>query len=118
MKTGAIYERRAELALRARGLQIVEKNYRCRLGEIDLICRDGNLLIFVEVRYRSTTGFANSTASVTRAKQRKLLLAAQYYLQQQGISERVPCRIDVIAFDGRQSSTEDGIQWIKNAITL
>jgi putative endonuclease len=113
-----MFEKRAERALRARGLQIVEKNYRCRLGEIDLICRDGSVLIFVEVRYRSQTGFATAAASITRAKQRRLLQAAQHYLQRRGISGQVPCRIDVVAFDGRQSEAEDGIQWLKNAITL
>jgi putative endonuclease len=113
-----MFERRAERALRARGLQIVEKNYRCQLGEIDLICREGNTLVFVEVRYRSRTAFANATASIGRAKQRRLLLAAQHYLQRRGISEQVPCRIDVVAFDGRQSGIDDGIQWLQNAVTL
>ena len=118
MKTGAMFEKLAERALRARGLHIVEKNYRCRLGEIDLICREGNVLVFVEVRYRSRTGFASSADSIDYWKQRRLLLAAQYYLQRRGISDRVPCRIDVVAFDGRQAEAEDRIQWLRNAITL
>lgn len=118
MKTGALFEQRAAQALRARGLQIVERNYRCRVGEIDLVCREGQVLVFVEVRYRSPTGFGSSTDSIGPAKQRRLLRAAQYYLQQRGIYGTIPCRIDVVAYDGAKSADEDGIQWLKNAITL
>lgn len=118
MKTGAYYERQAAAMLQAHGLEIIETNYRCKTGEIDLVCRQARTLVFVEVRYRSNPGYASAAASVTPAKQRRLLRATQTYLQQRGISDRVPCRIDVVAFDGGRSNTEDGIQWLKNAITL
>lgn len=118
MKKGTRFEQRAAKALRARGLQIVERNYRCRVGEIDLICREGGVLVFVEVRYRGRTGFATSTDSIGPEKQRRLLRAAQYYLQQRGIYGTLPCRIDVVAYDGETAGDEDGMQWLKNAITL
>ena len=75
-------------------------------------------MVFVEVRYRSHSGFASAAASVDRAKQRRLSQTAQYYLQQRGLTDRQPCRIDVLAFDDSGSPGEDEIQWLQNAVTL
>ena len=116
MKRGEYYERRAEQYLRDAGLSILERNFRCKLGEIDLVCQDGKSLVFVEVRFRSNPRYASAAASVTPAKQRRLVAAAQHYLLQRGLSERQPCRFDVLAFDGALSAPEDGIEWLKNAI--
>lgn len=120
MDTGKLYEQRAAHFLRAAGLDIVTRNYRCKAGEVDLVCRDGPTLVFVEVRCRSRLGFASAAASVTPAKQRRLVAAAQHYLQRHRLAERSPCRIDVITFDpepnAQQRPREDEIQWIKNAI--
>jgi putative endonuclease len=117
MNKGPWFESRAAEFLRAAGLQVLETNFRCRLGEIDLICRDEAALVFVEVRYRSRSQFASAASSIDRTKQRRLLRAAQYYLQQRGLSDRQPCRIDVIAIDGGPGRAQDGIQWIRDAIT-
>ena len=116
MKRGEYYERRAGEYLRAAGLAVVERNFRCKLGEIDLICREGDTVVFVEVRFRGNPRFASAAASVTPAKQRRLIAAARFYLQQRGLTERQPCRFDVLAFDGAACNAEDGIEWLKNAI--
>lgn len=120
MDRGSAFEARAARFLRGAGLEIITRNYRCKAGEIDLVCRDGNTLVFIEVRFRSRRGFASAAASVTPAKQRRLVATAQHYLQRHRLAERTPCRIDVIAFDhatdGHQRAGEDEIQWLKNAI--
>jgi putative endonuclease len=94
--------------LQARGLDLVERNFRCKAGEIDLILREGQTLVFVEVRQRADPRFGGAAASVTPAKQRRLLLAAQFYLQRLRTSP--PCRFDVVAIDG------GALSWLKNAI--
>lgn len=94
--------------LQEQGLTLVERNYLCKGGEIDLIMQDGSMLVFVEVRKRSHTIFGGAAASVTPAKQRRLIKAAQHFLQRY----RMPpaCRFDVIAMDG------DTMQWLKNVL--
>ena len=101
-------EDRAESMLSRAGLRTVIRNYRCRRGEIDLVMRDGEHLVFVEVRYRRNRGFGSAAASVDAGKQRRLILAAQHYLlanRWQG-----PCRFDVVTFD-----PDRGEHWIRDA---
>lgn len=105
---GRAAEQQAAAFLAARGLQEIERNYRVRGGEIDLVMRDGEHLVFVEVRYRSRSDFGGAAASVTAAKQARLALAAQHYLQQRG--NRTPCRFDVVALAPDQPP-----QWIRDA---
>lgn len=97
--------------LQQQGLRCEARNYRCRGGEIDLIMRDGNAdaetLVFVEVRTRKTARHGSAAESVDRHKQRKLIIAAQHFLQNQ---KAMPaCRFDVVALN------ENRIDWIKNA---
>ncbi|WP_107850919.1 YraN family protein [Oceanimonas marisflavi] len=107
---GAIHERRAEDYLQAQGLQPVTRNYQCKLGEIDLIMRQGNTLVFVEVRFRQRSQFGGAAVSVTRAKQAKLRRTALCYLHMKGLNEaHQSCRFDLVACDG------DQINWIQNA---
>lgn len=94
--------------LQQQGLQLVERNFRCKGGEIDLIVRDQVTLVFVEVRKRADASHGGAAASITAAKQRRLLIAAQSYLQR--YREPPACRFDVIAIDGEQ------MEWLKNAI--
>jgi putative endonuclease len=84
--------------LRQQGYRILERNYRCRFGEIDLIARDGGTLAFIEVKTRRSKRFGPAVASVTVEKQRHLIKAAQIYLTQTGQSH-VLCRFDVVAID-------------------
>jgi putative endonuclease len=105
---GQTAEARAEAFLVKQGLAPVARNWRCRFGEIDLIMQDGATRVFVEVRLRSRSDFGGAAASVTPAKQRKLLAAARQYLS--GLQTLPPCRFDVVALDG--SGAPD---WIRNA---
>ena len=77
---GSDAEQIAAAHLQKQGLVLVAQNYRCRFGEIDLILNDQNTLVFVEVRMRSSEAFGGAAASITAAKQAKLLLAARHYL--------------------------------------
>lgn len=95
--------------LASRRLQVVERNFRVRGGEIDLVCRDGKTLVFVEVRLRSRSDFGGAAASITAGKRRRLVLAARHYLL------RVPnadCRFDCILLDRLDLAA---IEWIQNA---
>ena len=110
--TGIAAEELAAHYLAERGLAIVGRNYRCRLGEIDLIARDGDMLVFVEVRLRSSARFGGALASITAIKQRKLIAAAGLYLSRLPRTPR--CRFDAIlldALDGRR------IEWLRNVIS-
>lgn len=105
---GIAAEQRACHHLEQQGLRRVAQNYRCKGGEIDLIMQanDGTV-VFVEVRSRSSAEFGGALASITPAKQRKILLAAQHYLQQ--FRQLPPCRFDVVAFEG------EALTWIPDA---
>lgn len=105
---GQAAEQRAAAFLAANGLTEIERNYRVRGGEIDLVMRDGEHLVFVEVRYRSRGDFGGAAASVTSAKQARLALAAEHYLQRSG--GLAPCRFDVVALQGDQDP-----EWIRDA---
>lgn len=94
MNRGAAAEALAAEFLQARGLTIIERNYRCRGGEIDLIARDGETLIFVEVRLRSGAAFGGAAASINAAKRKRLGFAASHYLGRLG--REPPCRFDAI----------------------
>ena len=101
--------------LSAQGLQLLAHNLRCKAGEIDLIMRDGSVLVFVEVRARRNARFGGAAASVNRAKQEKLIRAAQYFLPrltERHFAGRPPaCRFDVVCFQ------DDGLAWLKNAFS-
>lgn len=110
---GADAERAAEHWLAARGLHTLARNYRCRRGEIDLVMRDGDCVVFVEVRLRSRGDFGGASASVDGAKQRRLIVAAQHFLLGQPALRDAPCRFDVVAGSGR-----DDWQWLRDAFQL
>ena len=110
-ETGVRAEDIARRHLEQRGLKTRTKNYRCRLGEIDLIMEEGNTLVFVEVRYRRSTDFGSAAESVNRLKQRKLIKTAEHYLNNSALPEP-PCRFDVLAISGRNL---ENVIWIKDA---
>ena len=107
---GYAAEQRALDHLMSQGLMPVTRNAHSRVGEVDLIVRDGDELVFVEVRLRSGAGFGGALASVGPAKQAKLRRAAQRWLLKTfGERPWPPCRFDVIAIEG------DALQWIRAA---
>ena len=95
--------------LQLRGLRLLERNYSCRMGEIDLILCDGPALVFAEVRLLRNLDYGGAAASITAAKRQRILRAARHYLS--GRPER-PCRFDVILLDALDP---DRIEWIKDA---
>lgn len=99
--------------LQAQGLQVLERNYRCTRGEIDLIMEDTQGIIFVEVRYRRDLRFGSSAESVDYRKQAKLISTALNYLQQHKSAARRPSRFDVIALS--PGVGHDQVEWIKDA---
>jgi putative endonuclease len=105
---GQTAESRAEAFLETQGLKLVARNWRCRFGEIDLVMQDAATLVFVEVRLRSRADFGGAAASVTPAKQKKLLAAARQYLS--SLKTLPPCRFDVVALTGDAAP-----DWIRNA---
>jgi putative endonuclease len=110
-KPGARAELAAAQYLQRHGLKLVESNYRCRFGEIDLILRDGETLVFAEVRQRSNSNFGGAAASIDTRKQQRLILTAQHYLT--SISRIPPCRFDAVLLDAAEN-----IEWVKNAFEL
>lgn len=97
---GARFEQLALERLERAGLTLVERNFRTRFGELDLVMRDGPTLVFAEVRYRRDARFGGGAASVGPAKRGRLARAAQGFLQSHPRLAALPCRFDVIAFDG------------------
>jgi putative endonuclease len=106
--TGARAEDLCAKLLSAAGLRVIERNWRCRLGEIDLIAEEEGTLVFAEVRMRARGGFGGAGESLTAAKRSRLIAAARLYLTGR---PQAPCRFDVFLLDGAPAS----VQWIRNA---
>lgn len=106
---GALAETLAAQYLVQRGLRVIERNFRVRGGEIDLVCTDHGSLVFVEVRLRSRGDFGGAAASIGVVKQRRIILAARHYLV--GKPE-CPCRFDAVLLDELDA---DRIEWIRDA---
>ncbi|HEY2345250.1 MAG TPA: YraN family protein [Xanthomonadaceae bacterium] len=111
--TGAGFEAAARAYLEAAGLRLLVANARYRVGEIDLVMRDGDAIVFVEVRYRRGRDFGGSALSVDAIKQRKLAMAAQCFLAEHPALAKCPCRFDVVAVEGAADAPR--IEWIRNA---
>lgn len=111
IETGKAAEDLALTYLTNKGLKLVERNYSCRRGEIDLIMEDNRTLIFIEVRYRKTNTYGSALESITPQKQAKLITCASHYLTQQKINK--PTRFDAIAVSpGRDTMT---VEWVPDA---
>jgi putative endonuclease len=105
---GQAGEDQALAYLTKQGLKLVERNFRCKVGEIDLIMQDCGSLVFIEVRHRDSVSHGGALASITPAKQRRLVRAAQFYLLR--YKQLPPCRFDAVAIDG------DALNWLRNVI--
>jgi len=110
---GVLAEQLAAQYLQRQGLKLLQINYRCRFGEIDLILQDGDTLVFAEVRLRSSSAFGGAAASIDARKQAKLVRTAQHYLSR--LNHIPPCRFDAILM---QSVDSPAIEWVKNAFSL
>ena len=106
--SGRLAEELAARFLERRGLAVLERNVHCRGGELDLVCRDGATLVFVEVRLRRNAAYGGAGASITARKQQRVVLAARHYLAAHRQSERA-CRFDCVLLDGAT------ISWLRDA---
>jgi len=105
-----------DLALRhlsQAGLALVARNYRCRSGEVDLVMREGETLVFVEVRQRRASLYGDGAESVDWRKRHRLVATAAYYLQTHPSAARAPCRFDVVAVSGPSGAGD--VRWIPDA---
>ena len=112
-RRGEAAERLAEAHLARAGLQTLARNVRCRGGEVDLICRDGTAIVFVEVRLRGRSDFGSAAESITRRKQARIILAAQHWLAGAGSQhQNAPCRFDAVLLDALDPSA---LTWLRGA---
>jgi putative endonuclease len=108
-RRGEAAEALAARFLAERGLAIVARNYRTRLGEVDIVAREGATLVFVEVRMRSWAAYGGAAGSVDGRKQRRIVAAARHYLSR--LRAEPPCRFDVLTIQGPQGAPA----WIRGA---
>lgn len=107
---GSLFEQYARYFLEQQGLHFVAQNQSFRCGELDLVMKEGDTFVFVEVRQRKHSHFGSAVESINYAKQQKWLKAANLWLAQRNLSlDTANCRFDVIAFEGNESPI-----WIKN----
>lgn len=109
LRKGDQAEQQALQYLQQQGLTNVCSNFRCKVGELDLVMRDGAALVVIEVRYRKSAQFGGALASITRQKQSRIIAATQHYVIINRLSH-LPIRFDVVALSG-----DGSIHWIKNA---
>jgi putative endonuclease len=110
---GARYEDLALAHLERAGLRLIARNYHCRYGELDLVVGDGEVVVFVEVRYRSASAFGDGVDSIGAAKRAKLVRAASAFLAEHPRLAGAACRFDVLAIAGGTGSPS--IDWLRNA---
>ena len=107
-------EEAARAFLKRRGVRILVENFVCAAGEIDLIGRDGDILVFIEVKTRTSEAFGSPHLAVHRRKQHQIVRAAQWYLAEQRLPE-VPCRFDVLALAFPQGGGRPRVDWVRDA---
>lgn len=112
---GAAAEAEARRHLEAAGFSCVSSNYRCRFGEIDLVMQQGELLVFAEVRLRNRQDFGGAAASVTPAKQQKIIASAGAFLQHHPGFSHCHCRFDVLAMQATAQGWQ--VDWLPAAFT-
>ncbi len=113
MLTGQLAENLSGEFLQQQGLCILEKNYRCKAGELDIIAKHHDSIVFVEVRFRKNIAFGNPLETVTLSKKKKLIKAALHYLQRNKNHAKKPCRFDVISVTIRQNQYQ--YEWVQHA---
>lgn len=108
-ETGSVHEKRVAAFLEKNGFQILAMNYRCRTGEIDIVARDKEYLVFVEVKYRSTDRTGYALEAIDKRKAIQVRRTAAVYLYEHHYPEDTPCRFDAAGVDGGR------ITYIENA---
>ena len=106
---GSRKEEEAAAYLEAAGFEILEKNFRSRQGELDIVAREGRYLVFVEVKYRHSGRSGDPAEAVNARKQQRMISTARYYLKTRGLPADTPCRFDVVGIEG------DAVRLLQNA---
>ena len=120
-RKGHAYENLAKHYLKKKGLSLITTNYTCQCGEIDLIMKDGETLVFIEVRYRSNKQYGSALESVNTKKQRKIIQSAQSFLQHSPWATKLNCRFDVLGISpsahqlANSHDTLLEVNWIQSA---
>ena len=114
IRKGLRFENLARTYLQERGLRLIQSNYHCRFGEIDLVMHDGNTLCFIEVKFRKSLHFGGAAAALSRPKQRKIIKSALFYLSVHKHLANKAIRFDALLIQ-RQDDGSDQIEWIQNA---
>lgn len=115
LRVGNLVEAYVKRWLELRGARFVAKNYRTKVGEIDLIMWDTEYLSFIEVRYRKNILYGKAIESVTKSKQLKIIKSANIYLRQNKLYDKYPIRFDIVTVEGKFFND---IEWIKGAFIL
>ncbi len=110
-RLGGVAEERAAQHLRAAGLRLLHRNYRCRMGELDLVAREGDTLVIVEVRLRSSSRFGGAAASITHAKRRRIVRATRHLLARYPSLQKWPVRFDAVLV----GAPGVPIEWLRGA---
>lgn len=101
-KIGAAYEEKAAAYLKEQGYHILAQNFICRQGELDIVAKDKEYLVFVEVKYRKSGMYGQAIESISYQKMKRIYATARYYMYCNNFSENTPCRFDVIAFENQE----------------
>lgn len=113
-RRGVAAEQLAAQYLSVRGVKILARNPRCKVGELDLVCLDDPVLAIVEVRQRASSEYGGALASVTRSKQRKIIRATQFFLRRERHWRNFSMRFDLLAIEGLPDGTHR-VAWLKDA---
>jgi putative endonuclease len=111
-------EDRALAYLESHGLALIARNHRCRGGEIDLVMRDGAVLVLVEVRSRSRRDYGGAAASIGHRKQRRFVVAARHLLRTRPELAQLRARFDVVAIDAGEAPGSTTLEWIRDAFRI
>ena len=114
---GKLAEATAAKFLGKQGLKLIEKNFYCRFGEIDLIMHNKNNLIFVEVKFRSNNFYGAAIEMLTANKIKKIIAAAYHYLLQKEKYQAYNCRFDLVTITAKKDFKDADIDWIPSAFT-
>jgi putative endonuclease len=112
---GLFYERQAEEYLTQQGLTLLEKNYHCRYGEIDLVMLDTQYLCFIEVKYRKNNAFGGTAYSIPASKQRKIIQTALHFISRKKQYQQHPYRFDAVFIQQADKLRSTQIEWIQSA---
>lgn len=113
--SGLKAEKQALRYLKKQGLIPLDRNFACKLGEIDLVMLHNNTLVFIEVRFRSSDHFGSAASTINRQKQQKIRKTAAFYLQKHPKYRFRTCRFDAVTIYNNDSDTKKSLEWIKSA---